>query len=47
MRRLPEGNGLDELAGRVARGQMDPYTAADQLVGTLVTQENPGRRDRP
>jgi GTPase len=47
MRRLPEGTGLDELAGRVARGEMDPYTAADQLVGTLVTQEDPGRRDRP
>ena len=47
MRRLPEGSGLDELAGRVARGEMDPYAAADQLVGTLVTQEDPGRRDRP
>ena len=47
MRRLPEGTGLDELAGRVARGEMDPYAAADQLVGTLVTQEDPGRRDRP
>ncbi len=47
MRQLPEGNGLDELARRVARGEMDPYTAADQLVGGLVTQEDPGRRDRP
>ena len=47
MRRLPEGNGLDELAGRVARGEVDSYTAADQLVGGLVTQEDPGRRDRP
>jgi LAO/AO transport system kinase len=35
MRQLPEG--LDELASRVAAGDMDPYTAADQLVGTLVT----------
>ena len=47
MRRLPEGNGLDELAGRVARGEVDSYTAADQLVGGLVTREDPGRRDRP
>jgi GTPase len=47
MRRLPEGNGLDELAGRVAHGEMDPYTAADQLVGSLVTQEDPERRVRP
>jgi len=47
MRRLPEGNGLDELADRVANGEMDPYTAADQLVGTLVTQEGPERRGRP
>jgi LAO/AO transport system kinase len=46
MRRLPEGNGLDELAGRVAHGEMDPYTAADQLVGTL-RQEDRERRDRP
>jgi len=35
MRSLPEG--LDELAAQVAAGDMDPYTAADQLVGTLVT----------
>jgi LAO/AO transport system kinase len=47
MRRLPEGNGLDELAGRVAQGEMDPYTAADQLVGGLVIQEDPERRVRP
>jgi LAO/AO transport system kinase len=47
MRRLPEGNGLDELAGRVAHGEMDPYTAADQLVGSLVTQEDPERGVRP
>jgi LAO/AO transport system kinase len=35
MRRLPEG--LDELASQVAAGELDPYAAADQLVGTLVT----------
>jgi LAO/AO transport system kinase len=34
MSRLPEG--LDELAGQVAAGELDPYTAADQLVGTLT-----------
>jgi LAO/AO transport system kinase len=36
MRSLPEG--LDELAGQVAAGKMDPYTAADQLAGTLTDQ---------
>jgi LAO/AO transport system kinase len=46
MRRLPEGNGLDELAGRVSRGEMDPYAAADQLVGTLVSPEDAERCDR-
>jgi LAO/AO transport system kinase len=34
MRRLPEG--LDELASQVAAGELDPYAAADQLVGTLA-----------
>ena len=34
MTRLPEG--LDELAAQVAAGDLDPYTAADQLVGMLV-----------
>jgi LAO/AO transport system kinase len=38
MKRLPEG--LDDLASQVAAGDMDPYTAADQLVGTLVTDRN-------
>ncbi len=47
MGRLPEGNGLDELAGRVAAGELDPYTAADQLVGGLVTRQDPERRGWP
>jgi LAO/AO transport system kinase len=34
MARLPEG--LDELAIQVAAGNLDPYTAADHLVGTLA-----------
>ena len=34
MSRLPEG--LDELAGQVAGGKLDPFAAADQLVGTLT-----------
>jgi LAO/AO transport system kinase len=38
MRHLPEG--LDELASQVATGDLDPYTAADHLVGTLVTDPN-------
>ena len=28
---------LDALAGRVARGELDPYTAADQLVAAVAT----------
>jgi GTPase len=34
MARLPEG--LDELAGQVAHGKLDPFAAADQLVATLT-----------
>ncbi|HEY2577402.1 MAG TPA: methylmalonyl Co-A mutase-associated GTPase MeaB [Streptosporangiaceae bacterium] len=37
MRRLPEG--LDEVAAQVAAGELDPYTAADHLVGTLVSDQ--------
>jgi hypothetical protein len=43
MGRLTDGNGLDELAGRVAGGEIDAYAAADQLVGTLVACEDSGR----
>ena len=43
MRRLTDGSGLDELAGRVAGGEIDAYAAADQLVGTLVSGEDSGR----
>ena len=35
MKRLPEG--LDEVAAQVASGELDPFTAADQLVGTLIS----------
>jgi LAO/AO transport system kinase len=47
MGRLPEGDGLDELARRVAAGEIDAYAAADQLVGTLVTQEAQAPAGRP
>jgi len=30
---LPGDSRLDELAGRVAAGQLDPYSAADELIG--------------
>jgi LAO/AO transport system kinase len=46
MGRLPEADGLDELAGRVAGGEMDAFTAADQLVGTLVAHEDEDRAGR-
>jgi LAO/AO transport system kinase len=46
MGRLPEGNGLDEVAGRVAEGALDLYAAADQLVGTLVAAGAPGPSGR-
>jgi LAO/AO transport system kinase len=46
MGRLPDGRGLDEVAGRVAGGELDPYAAADQLVGTLVTAQDQGQPDR-
>jgi LAO/AO transport system kinase len=41
MTRLPGGAGLDELAGRVAAGELDAYTAADRLIGALITGEEP------
>jgi LAO/AO transport system kinase len=40
MGRLPGGSGLDEVAGQVADGKLDPYAAADQLIGTLVTAKD-------
>jgi LAO/AO transport system kinase len=30
---LPGGSRLEDLAGRVAAGELDPYTAADELIG--------------
>jgi LAO/AO transport system kinase len=36
MGRLPQRRGLDELAGRVAAGQLDPYTAADRLTAGIT-----------
>jgi len=36
MARLPGDSALDALAGRVAEGQIDPYSAADELLGALT-----------
>ncbi len=33
---LDDGHGLDELAARVVEGRLDPYTAADTLLGELT-----------
>jgi LAO/AO transport system kinase len=33
---LPGGTGLDALAARVAAGELDPYSAADELVAASV-----------
>jgi LAO/AO transport system kinase len=41
MTRLPGEDNLDELAGRVAEGELDAYTAADRIVGALVTGDEP------
>ncbi len=34
--RLPGDSALNALAGRVAEGQIDPYSAADELLGALT-----------
>jgi LAO/AO transport system kinase len=31
---LPGESQLEELAGHVASGELDPYTAADKLIGS-------------
>jgi LAO/AO transport system kinase len=36
MTRLPGDSALDALAGRVAEGQIDPYSAADELLDALT-----------
>ena len=36
MARLPGDSALGALAGRVAAGQIDPYSAADELLGALT-----------
>jgi LAO/AO transport system kinase len=36
MTRLPGGSALGPLAARVADGQIDPYAAADELLGALT-----------
>lgn len=36
MARLPGGSALGPLAARVADGQIDPYAAADELLGALT-----------
>jgi LAO/AO transport system kinase len=33
---LRRGEGLDELAGKVVSGELDPYAAADELVGAVT-----------
>jgi LAO/AO transport system kinase len=47
MTRLPGPGGLDELAGLVAEGELDAYTAADRLVGALVTGGEPETAEEP
>jgi LAO/AO transport system kinase len=47
MTRLPGPGGLDELAGLVAEGELDAYTAADRLVGALVTGGEPETAGEP
>ena len=39
MNQLPGDAALDPVAARVARGELDPYTAADELLGALADQE--------
>ena len=39
MNQLPGDADLDALAGRVARGEIDPYAAADELLAALADQE--------
>jgi LAO/AO transport system kinase len=36
MSRLPGDTALDSLATAVAKGEIDPYSAADELVGALA-----------
>ena len=43
---LPGPGGLDELAGRVAEGELDAFTAADRLTGALITGEDPQKSGR-
>jgi LAO/AO transport system kinase len=38
------GSLLAQLAGQVAAGRLDPYTAADRLVAALRTREDTGSR---
>jgi LAO/AO transport system kinase len=38
MNQLPGDAALDSLAARVAHGELDPYAAADQLLGALADQ---------
>ena len=35
---LPGQSRLDELAGQVANGKLDPYSAADELIGLDQTE---------
>jgi len=37
---LPGGSRLDDLAGQVAEGKLDPFTAADELVNADLPAES-------
>jgi hypothetical protein len=39
---LPGGSPLDALAVRVASGEIDPYTAADELTAAVPGLAGPG-----
>jgi LAO/AO transport system kinase len=41
MARLPGDSALGALAERVAAGQIDPYSAADELLGALTDSASP------
>jgi LAO/AO transport system kinase len=46
MTRLPGGSALGPLAARVADGQIDPYAAADELLGALTEPAEPNQQAR-
>jgi LAO/AO transport system kinase len=46
MTRLPGGSALGPLAARVADGRIDPYAAADELLGALTGPAGPDQQAR-